>query len=177
MIVPCKTAEASLASSEGALISQHRHAPITCIARASDSFPHPQSNCWGLLPGAGRVMCDHLDVSAQPDIDISLSSAGLAACLDRPSMPSNAAPADARYTTLPLYRVRIATWNVRTLNAESKPEQLAHRLQQCEIDISTVWMISLFAGRCLYVCMHMPSERQVHCVAWAHMLLYLSLAG
>ena len=50
-------------------------------------------------------------------------------------MPLNAAIADARYSTLPLYSLRIATWNVRTLNTESKPEQLAHRLQQYNIDM------------------------------------------
>ena len=53
-------------------------------------------------------------------------------------MPLNAANADARYSTLPLYSLRIVTWNVRTLNAESKPEQLAHRLQQHNIDICCI---------------------------------------
>ena len=50
----------------------------------------------------------------------------------------NAATADARYSTLPLYRLRIATWNVRTLNTESKSEHLAHRLQQHNVDICCI---------------------------------------
>ena len=53
-------------------------------------------------------------------------------------MPSNAAFADLRYNPLPLYNMRIATWNVRTLNADSKPEQLVHRLQQYSIDICCI---------------------------------------
>ena len=53
-------------------------------------------------------------------------------------MPLHAASADLRYTSLPLYSLRIATWNVRTLNADSKPEQLVHRLQQYNIDICCI---------------------------------------
>ena len=53
-------------------------------------------------------------------------------------MPLNATTADARYRTLPLYSLRIATWNVRTLNTESKPKQLARRLQQYNIDICCI---------------------------------------
>ena len=53
-------------------------------------------------------------------------------------MPLNAAFADLRYNALPLYSMRIATWNVRTLNADSKSEHLAHRLQQYYIDTSCI---------------------------------------
>ena len=45
----------------------------------------------------------------------------MAACLDRSVMPSNAAIADLRYNPLPPYNVRIATWIVRTLNADCSP--------------------------------------------------------
>ena len=53
-------------------------------------------------------------------------------------MPLDAVLADTRYNPLPLYSLRIATWNVRTLNKDSKPEQLAHRLQQYNIDICCI---------------------------------------